>query len=807
MNTLRWHDLPQTRRVLTVAALSMAMAGTLLLCLGTGDFTLAVLVACAVALSFYLTEWTGLLRIGSAVANAAAVVAVVLVGLDFLQGGREDQLIAIANLLVYLQIILLFQEKTIRVYWHVILLALLQVVVGAALSLSGSFGLLLLGFIAIAVFTLHAFFLSNVLGQLDRHASTSARSAVAQSPMASSARRGADASSAGRRWSYAGRPMALSAVPAVADDRPVGVVRRLGGTTLLTLLFSLPVAALVFFAVPRMGRDPWRGGSAEQRRVVGFSQEVRLGELGTASENPEVVMRVRFVDPRTGRSFQLTNTPMLRGAVVTKYEGGKWTHHGKRFETSKEDLEAPPRSRQTVLQEISLEPLNEPVVFSVYPPYARTEQPVVYDVDREQLVRQPEMLQRSRLNLQIETTGIQNRKQLEILPAAGRLRRSSEYFFRLTSHPSFQDRPRSLNTVAGVAEQALRDAGAIDGDAYTICRALERYLQQGPEYTYTLTTPPRTPGLDPIEDFIVNNRSGNCEYFASALAIMLRSRGIPARVVIGYQGGEWNAVGQFYQFRQLHAHSWVEAYLRPEEVRPHVSEPDLFRHGGWLRLDPTAVTLAATHTGQRGVLSSMRQASDYVELVWIKYIVGMTSRRQQETLYRPLIEAFRRLIDPATFVESLRVTLGTWYARVRDWLRGNWFSWRGGLLAMAACLGGLALYRSGRWVRGAVSRLCRGRRVGGRAQGPIVPFYDHFERTFAAMGIARAEGQTQREFAMSVAGHLAESPATRTYTSLPRRIADAFYSVRFGKRPISDAVEQELLREVNELKTALRQRA
>ena len=76
------------------------------------------------------------------------------------------------------------------------------------------------------------------------------------------------------------------------------------------------------------------------------------------------------------------------------------------------------------------------------------------------------------------------------------------------------------------------------------------------------------PTLDPVVDFLVNRKAGHCEYFASALTLLLRSVGIPARMVNGFKGGDWNDLAQVLYVRQKHAHSWVEAYLGDDARRP-----------------------------------------------------------------------------------------------------------------------------------------------------------------------------------------------------------------------------------------------
>ena len=96
------------------------------------------------------------------------------------------------------------------------------------------------------------------------------------------------------------------------------------------------------------------------------------------------------------------------------------------------------------------------------------------------------------------------------------------------------------------------------------------YLRESGEFSYSLKMDVADPTIDPVEDFLVNRKAGHCEYFASALAMLLRSVGIPARVVNGFKGGDWNDLAQILYVRQKHAHSWVEVYLGedPEPTPP-----------------------------------------------------------------------------------------------------------------------------------------------------------------------------------------------------------------------------------------------
>ena len=123
--------------------------------------------------------------------------------------------------------------------------------------------------------------------------------------------------------------------------------------------------------------------------------------------------------------------------------------------------------------------------------------------------------------------------------------------------------------------------------------ALEAYLRESGEFTYTLQMDVIDRKLDPVEDFLVNRKAGHCEYFASALALLLRSVGIRSRVVNGFKGGDWNDLTKDLNVRQKHAHSWVEAYVG------HSKSPDTLPL--WVTLDPTPIACARNRLPESAV--------------------------------------------------------------------------------------------------------------------------------------------------------------------------------------------------------------
>jgi len=133
-----------------------------------------------------------------------------------------------------------------------------------------------------------------------------------------------------------------------------------------------------------------------------------------------------------------------------------------------------------------------------------------------------------------------------------------------------------LHLPAGL-DQRIRNLGASlarDKNPYKTAGAIKDYLETECTYSLDPETTPR--GDDPLADFLFGTKTGHCEYFASAMAVLLRTAGIPSRVVAGFQGGEWNGLGGFYTVRQRDAHAWVEAY---------------FTDAGWIPFDPSPRTI------------------------------------------------------------------------------------------------------------------------------------------------------------------------------------------------------------------------
>jgi transglutaminase-like putative cysteine protease len=220
--------------------------------------------------------------------------------------------------------------------------------------------------------------------------------------------------------------------------------------------------------------------------------------------------------------------------------------------------------------------------------------------------------------------------------------RSRRLEYRVTSHVDYRARepltederatfrtlPEGTNPRAReLAESWLADAP--DG-ATIVARAMD-YLESQP-FIYTLTPPPL--GAQPVDEFLFETREGFCEHYASALTFLLRAAGLPARVVLGYQGGELNGLGGYYIVRQTDAHAWTEVWLEDE---------------GWTRVDgvaavaPERVALGVDGLGSGGVTAAAAALRarwtrplallwDAVDTRWETWIIGYGPELQRSLL-------------------------------------------------------------------------------------------------------------------------------------------------------------------------------
>jgi hypothetical protein len=288
-----------------------------------------------------------------------------------------------------------------------------------------------------------------------------------------------------------------------------------------------------------------------------------------------------------------------------------------------------------------------------------------------------------------------------------------------------------------------------------VARALAEYLSRGGDFYHTVELRSVDTGLDPVLDFLTNVRAGHCERFASALALMLRSLGIPARVVKGYRGVEHQGDGN-YVVLHSQAHAWVEA-LVPAAGRG----PDDF---DWLSLDPTpdaAVPVSPAFSLTR----------------WWE-----NSKEAGLQLWRDLIVEYNPDLQ-ADLVKRLRTT-----------------EWTGLTKAGLALAGVVVLLAAAAWLR----RRRRRRRAALRGVAAESLYGRLVALLGRHLGLAPSAGQTPREFGHAAGAALRGRQATAALADVPAAVVELFYRVRFGGRPLEDAERQALDARLNALAAALR---
>jgi transglutaminase-like putative cysteine protease len=637
---------------------------------------------------------------------------------------------ALAHFTLLLSSIKLFQVKADRDWLFLYLISFFQVLLAAGLSLSPLF----LASLALYVFCA---LLAVVCFELRR-------AQVAAPPCESRLLVANDAKFLWRRKKSgrSARARALARLPAAAL-----------GLFLLICGLAVPI----FFLAPRAGDSSWAmAGGTASTGYVGFSDRVTLGEIGRLNESNQLVMRVRVEGPPEARRQNLR----WRGVALDYFDGRRW------YQTPKD---APPQTvlpnennlfalgttedlRRVTTQTFFVEPVDTPVLFAA--PRAFALQGALAYVRRDAqdgLSSRPHAQERVTYRVYSDT----------VEPEPERLRadrrpdpRAATPNLRLPVE-RYLLRPATFDPrVAELAQRVVREAGA--ANRYDVARAVEAHLSAnayGGGYSYSLQM--RASGRDPLADFLFNVRAGHCEYFSTAMAVMLRSLDVPARVVNGFQPGEYNEAADAFVVRQADAHSWVEVYF-PET-------------DSWVTFDPTPFAGRPAGTSGDGLAGQFRRYADALELFWIQYVVTY-DRQGQQTLARTMREGLRGYrATLAGYVDALRAVLDG---------RSSEASGGGRLLAtsplvlapLALGLTGLLVWRA----RGLRLRLPRRARRGAQAAA-VVEFYERMTKALAAKGHARREHETPLEFA-----HAVGTPEVLAITR-------AYNGVRYGGRGLTDA--------------------
>jgi len=387
-----------------------------------------------------------------------------------------------------------------------------------------------------------------------------------------------------------------------------GLLRRLSAIGLGLVAACAPITVLLFVLLPRSASPYWAGlGGRPRQAVSGVSDHLQLGEFSRVALSGDVAFRAEIEG-----GGPLPRTPYWRGAVLEVTDGRRWEISG---------ISRPSTASTTgAVQRITyfVEPHGTRQLFLLETPVGAAIGARTQTINASRVLQLP-------------------------LPLARRIR----YLGSSRPADSFAERllpeDRALNLKLpatfpdSIRVLASRLAGSERDPAKVAARLAEHFSH---DYTYSLQVP--TTSGDPLESFVFVHRTGYCEYFAAALAVMLRSQGIPARLVSGYLGGDYVPGGGYYLVTQASAHAWVEAYLG----------------GSWVRFDPTpaAGELGSTYASRQG--GRPRLWLDTLRMRWNSWVVQYDAESQLALARSGAAKVREVKLDPRAAVRAAAVALG-----------------------------------------------------------------------------------------------------------------------------------------------------
>ena len=323
-----------------------------------------------------------------------------------------------------------------------------------------------------------------------------------------------------------------------------GAVPSLGRRLLLgakMLGLAAPLALTLFFLFPRIQGPLWgMPGDAASART-GMSNSMSPGNISNLAKSDDIAFRVRFTG-QAPRQSQL----YWRGIVLGDFDGRTWTHERRRNPRQGTSLVL---NGSALAYQVTLEPHGQRWLFALDMPGSVPSLPEQAFISRNAELRAGEH--------------IEKRIRYDV---------SSHLSYQLDANVELPESERWLALPRGfnpVAMQAGLDLQREVDPVKRVNRVLQQFRNNG--FSYTLQ-PPRL-GPNTVDDFLYRSKAGFCEHYASAFVFLMRAADVPARVVTGYQGGEFNPVDGFLAVRQSEAHAWAEVWIRS---------------AGWVRVDPTA---------------------------------------------------------------------------------------------------------------------------------------------------------------------------------------------------------------------------
>ncbi len=511
----------------------------------------------------------------------------------------------------------------------------------------------------------------------------------------------------------------------------------------LIVIILLGGAAL-FFVMPRMSAGYLGGYSFGTDFSSGFSDHVQLGQIGQIQESNSVVMHVQIEGDSTGR-YDLH----WRGVALSEFDGHSWSNPRQQYilprqpdgsfavprnDGSTRSYAAASLQREKLIRyRVLMEPIGTNVFFLA--PWAHSVKGeyrllagdaggTVYDYDSQHAISRYDASSDIATPAPAEPRGAGRNYPGPI----------TAIYLRL---PAVD--PRVTKLAVDVTRSSSSD--------YEKAAAIEQHLRT--RYGYTLDLP-RTAVQDPIANFLFERKQGHCEYFASSMAVMLRTLGIPSRVITGFRSDEFNDLTGSYVVRAKDAHAWVEAYV-----------PGY----GWQTFDPTP-------SGNSGTPQGWGRVALYIDAMasfWRDWVVSYDSSNQY-ILGRSAISSSHTVWKGArTWARNRYASILAWARRSQRRVESSPSRWAliGGLVALClvfvANLGRIARRTQEMWLAAHPER---------SPEQTASMWYRRMSRSLARRGMEKPRAQSPQEFVRRI-----EDPRLRQPVA---RFTEVYESARFG---------------------------
>ena len=689
---------------------------------GVLDWPTILLVGSALAVRGYLLAGRRRIVFSERWTTPLTIAYFIFYGADYFLFSRSF-LTATVHLVLFAVVVRTFSLRRDRDYTMLAILAFLMVLASAVLTVDSVFLFFFVGFILMAV-------ASFILMEMRR----SGRSAEFQ------ARHSRDA--------YEHRHLAFS----LARFTPALVIMILVG------------AAAVFFILPRMSAGYLGGYSFGNDLSTGFSDRVQLGQIGRIQQSNAIVMHIQIEGDQHG-----LHELHWRGVALSKFDGKSWSNPPATYEIRRQvdgSFSVPYFSqgvaqpalvnsavtRLNLFKLIHYRVLMEPIGTNIFflAPWARR-------------------ITGAYRSLQIDAGGAvsdaDSQRSVSVYEAESDISSPGPQQLREAQQdpPQFAVPYLQLPTLDSRIPRLAAQITASASNNYDRAALLEKYLQS--HYGYTLQLP-QTAVADPLANFLFERRQGHCEYFASSMAVMLRTLRIPSRVVNGFRSDEFNDITANYVVRAKDAHSWVEAY---------------FPGYGWITFDPTPGGTVASPQGWGRAMLYLDAAASF----WREWVVSYDSSHQF-VLGRSVVTGTRSSWERARTWARLR------YARLMNLARKSergaertptrWF----GLSALI----GLFLLLVANASR--IAQMIRTRQLQLHPERSpnqaAVMWYERMARYMARRGFRKSTNQTAQEFVRIIEDARVRNPIGR--------FTDAYESARFGNSTADAKRLPELYEEV-----------